>query len=505
MNNIFELVNTQRKLAPNKTALVFEEKAISYDLLVQQVLKLSSGLKSMGVAQGQRIALLIPNGIEYAVVLLASAKLGIAVVPLPISLKGLALKRALDKASISLAIAWPSVSEALIKDALIGTDRLITLRKRVNNEVEWCTFLSDQVLDDELSTSDIDAPYILTMTSGSTGDPKPIILSQKCKISRAFDATINYYRLVKNDVILVSTPLYHSLGQRGVLMPLMLGATSVIMPKFNVKKWFQLIEEYKVTFLFAVSSQLESLLSEFQGSRDLSSLKYIISSSARLADKTKEALFQHLKCNLHECYGASEVGVVTDFCFGKHTQKRGSVGKPLPFVSLKIVDKNSHSLAPLEIGEICCQTTTNFNGYYELPEQTQSAYDQQGYFLTGDLGYLDEEGFLYYVGRNKEVISTGGINVYPQDIESVIKQHPLVSECVAFGVADKKFGEIIKVVYETVESLEVFNEIEIRKLCLEQLTDYQQPRILMRAQHLARSDLGKVLRNKVKLTYGIEE
>ncbi|KZN55678.1 hypothetical protein N474_14115 [Pseudoalteromonas luteoviolacea CPMOR-2] len=501
MQNIFELVNKQRVADPHKVAIVYEGQEVSYAKLIQETLKLSQGLKSLGLGKGQRIALFAPNGIEYAIVLLAAAKLGVAVVPLPITLKGMALINALKKVPVACTIAWSSVSSALLESNVIEPGRLITLNKKVGDELEWRAFLDAQQNDDESFEGGGSDPYILTMTSGSTGEPKPIVLSQQCKIARAFEATVNYYSLSKTDVVLVSTPLYHSLAERGLLMPLMLGATTVIMPKFNIKKWFDLITNYGVTFMFSVSSQLESLIPELQKGHDLSSLKCIVSSSAVLPSETKDRLLQHLDCRLHECYGASEVGVVTDFCVSEDRHKRGSVGKPLPFVSLKIVDKDGLQVAPSEVGEIVCTTSTAFNGYHKLPEQTKKAYDKDGYFSTGDLGYLDDDGYLYYVGRNKEVISTGGINVYPQDIESVIKTHPHIADCVAFGIPDQKFGEVVKVVYVSNEADSVIDEMEIRKLCFEQLTDYQQPRELLQVPCLERSGLGKILRNEVKLKY----
>lgn len=481
---------------PDKVAIIFEDKRLSYKDVDGQVRALSNYFQNIGLQSGQRIALFAPNGVEYAIVLLTCSRLGLSVVPLPISLKGDALITALKTTPVAAAIAWPTVSKQLLESNVVGKNSLITLHKAVTDEISWASVISGNWPEAQLEPIDVDAPFILTMTSGSTGQPKPITLSQQCKINRAFLATVNYYALSSDDKILVATPLYHSLAQRGVLMPLMIGATTVIMAKFVLQNWINIIFLHKITFLFAVSAQLESLLSEAINSDSLNSLKCLVSSSAVLNSHSKQRLLSLLKCQFHECYGASEVGVVSDFSITSRPDKNGSVGKALPFVDVKIVNDKGEQTPKGVIGEIACKTETAFSGYMKQPEVTKEAYDSEGYFYTGDLGYLDEEDFLYFVGRKKEVISTGGINVYPQDIEGVLKKHPKVTDCVAFGCADTLLGEYVKVVYEQ-ESEEDINR-ELRSLCLNELTDYQQPRVIERVKKLARNQMGKVLRNDVK-------
>ncbi|MCG7537142.1 class I adenylate-forming enzyme family protein [Pseudoalteromonas sp. OOF1S-7] len=499
MSNIYQIFAQHVQSQPDKAALVFGQQTLSYQALNLKVLKLCAHFNRLGLQSGQRVALFAPNGLEYPVVMLAAARLGLAIVPLPISLKGDALSVALKKTPVAAVIAWPSIGRTLLADAVIDPNNLISLAQPVADEPCWQDIMAGAFEAQEMETPepivDVTAPYILTMTSGSTGQPKPIVLSQQCKISRAFDATINYYGLTRDEVVLVATPLYHSLAQRGVLMPLMLGATSVILAKFSLPKWLEAIATHKVSFLFAVSAQLESLLSSDE-EMELSSLRCVVSSSAVLAAESKQALLNKLPCRFHECYGASEVGVVSDFCVSERQDKNGAVGVALPFVQMKIVDPTGQALGTGEVGEIACQTLTGFSGYLKMPQQTQDAFDSQGFFLTGDLGYLDEDGFLYYVGRKKEVISSGGINIFPQDIEAVFKKHPQVIDCVAFGCADRQLGEYIKVVYEQQGELDISREL--RLLCLSELTDYQQPRTLERLSALPRNPMGKVLRNDVK-------
>ncbi|MFC0118877.1 class I adenylate-forming enzyme family protein [Pseudoalteromonas xiamenensis] len=499
MKTIYDLFKSHVDTEPQKVAVIYEDSQLSYFAVNEQVTNLCGYLQHLGLTAGQRIALFAPNGIEYPIILLACAHLGLGVVPLPISLKGDALITALKSTPVAAAIAWPTVSKVLLETNVVEKSSVITLHKAVADEISWSQVMSGVWPLQEIKEVDVSSPYILTMTSGSTGQPKPITLSQQCKINRAFLATIQYYQLNKTDKVLVATPLYHSLAQRGVLMPLMLGATTVILPKFNLQQWVKAIWLHRVSFLFAVSAQLESLLNNDVDIEQLASIRCLVSSSAVLNADSKKRLLAKLSCQFHECYGASEVGVVTDFSITTEPDKNGSVGKPLPFVDVKIVDEHRKPVASLGVGEITCKTSTAFSGYLKLPEATNAAYDDEGYFYTGDLGYLDSDGYLYYVGRKKEVISSGGINVYPQDIEAVIKKHPKVIECVAFACPEPQLGEIVKVVYEQVDDSDITREL--RQICLNELTDYQQPRILEKIKELDRNQMGKVLRNDVKLKY----
>jgi len=520
--NIYQLINQHRINSPEKIACIYNKEKISYSGLLSQVDSFAQGLMNIGVTANSRIALLCPNNMQFVVSLIAVAKLGCAIAPLPLTLKGQALKLAVDKAECDFAIAWPTSVSLLIKNDILSGEYIINLGStavnigRVENNGHCFADLITTPVIKDIKPADCLSDYILTMTSGSTGSPKPIIFTQQTKIERAFKATINYYQLTSHDTVLVATPLYHSLAQRSLLMPLMLGATVVILPKFSLQAWLKSIAEHQVSFLFAVSSQLVALLTELskQGTapseqnkaHDFSSLRCLVSSSATLNETDKKLLLKHLNCHFHECYGASEVGVVTDFDITEKGVPLASVGRVLPNIELKICDKNRTRLPFGEIGEIACLTPTQFKGYFNLPEQTQASFDDEGYFYTGDLGYLDEKGYLYFIGRTKEVIKSGGINVYPQDIESVLLELPEIKECAALGIVDEKFGEVIWVAYVLESEVDCsngndnkpFDEKKLMLQAMQQLTDYQQPRFYQGFAEFPKSALGKVLKQEIK-------
>lgn len=498
--NIYQLVQSHTVTQPNKVACVYQQTKINYQQLINKVDSLAAGLTKLGIKQGHKVALFCPNNLEFAYCLLAAAKLGIAVAPLPLTLKGRALSKALQVAECDYAIAWVSVANQLVENTILPIEKVVTIGGSIDGLVDLASIMAQTPANYLTFDANINLPYILTMTSGSTGQPKPIVFTQATKIVRAFDATAYYYQLDKTDVVLVSTPLYHSLAQRSLLMPLMLGASVVILPKFSVSAWLDAIDTHKISFLFAVSSQLKALLPELKKAQ-LTNLKCVVSSSATLESDDKKLLLSALNCHFHECYGASEMGVISDFDITQPNVPINSVGKPLPNLRIKICDSERHLLSTGSIGEIACCSPTAFAQYYNLPEQTAQSYDDEGYFFTGDLGYLDDDGYLYYVGRTKEVIKSGGINVYPSDIELVTNYLPWVDECAAFGVDDDKFGEVILLAFVCSKNAPSNAKAQLQMHLLKELTDYQQPRILFDMAVLPKTEMGKIHKPSIKHKY----
>lgn len=513
MNSIFEVFHQNSMQTPNKVAIVFKQQEITYVELRNKVLNLTSFMRNKGLKPGDAIAIFLNNGIEYPYLFLAASALNLTLVPLPLTLKGQARTTALSITPIKLVFAWHSLAPGLKEEGYqvisVGKKNFSNANPKKEDEEEdlfegLINTLSVEELETELTwlkeqNIDPELPYILTMTSGSTGNPKPITLSQRTKLNRSLLATRDQYDLSDQEVILTSTPLYHSLAQRCSLLPLLLGATSIILDKYTPLKWLQTICEYKVSFLFAVSNQLTSILkldeANWRG-LDFSHLKKMISSSAALKLEAKQELIKKMNCEFYDCYGTSEIGVATDFSFQAAPDKLASVGKPLSFVEVLILNEKMEPLETEQSGQIAVKTKTAFTGYFEKPDLTSQAYYQQEYFLTGDIGYLDKDGFLYYLDRKKDVIIVGGVNVYPNDIEKTLKEFTTIKECVAVAISDDNLGEKILVAIEGNPS--DFDLIQIKKACLDQLTDYQLPAAFEFIDEIPRTGLGKIQRNKVK-------
>jgi len=484
-SNIIELFQENVMAYPNKTAVIFNEKKYSYMQLHNDVKKYCIYLKSNGIKEGSHLILLLENSYEYIVLMLSVANLGAVMIPLSPTTKIETLKKSIQTTDTSFILLKSKQIQAL---KVLQNIVLIIDIDDISDKVNAISYELNR------PTVSPQADYILTMTSGSTGDPKPIVFTQETKIKRALLAAKDLYHLDDNDIIITASPLYHSMGQRLVLLPLLIGATSVLLKKFHHQRWIEHVQKYKVTFTIAIASHLNILVDKLETNR-INSLRTLVSSSAPLSIDIKQKLIHRLACELHECYGASEVGIVTNLDFKKSSKYVQSVGKALDFVDLKIVDEEHKEVSTGTVGEIIAKSPTSFSRYYKNPQKTKESVID-GYFYTGDLGYLDIDGYLYFNGRKKDIIIVGGTNVYPIDIENVISKIDGIKEVAVIGVEDNYFGEIIVAVL--VIEKEKFNVTNVKVACLRNLTDYQQPMQYLIVEELPKNALGKVMKHKLK-------
>ncbi|MCL2766150.1 MAG: acyl--CoA ligase [Peptococcaceae bacterium] len=486
------------KKYPDKTAIFCDGQVLTYGDMERLVNKYAAMLSNNGVKYRDHVGLLLPNEMDFVVFLLAAAKLGIALVPLSPTLPYSVIENAFRFADVKHIIAHGNIikelmsyNNLLIDGVWISTDEKLEQAEYMVDLLD--KYNSEQGIDVNITGDEI---IILTLTSGSTGKPKPIILTQKNKYDRAL-AAAQLYSVTPDDIILAATPLYHSLAERLVLLPLILGGTSVLMSRFTPALWLQCVKEQQVTFTIAVSSQLaqiaQLLTSPFLP--EIDSLRCIVSSSALLEPHIKSELLNKLKCELHECYGTSEIAIATNLNMMDYAKKMRSVGICAPGVEIKIVDDNGNEVGLGEKGEIICKTPMLHGGYYKLMELTEESM-LGGYFCTEDIGYMDSDGFLYYVDRKKDLIITGGINVYPNDIESLISELPSVKECAAFSYPDDRLGEIVAVAIVPVDK-DRFKQREIKFHCAEYLADFQQPRKYFIVDALPRNSMGKLMKHEI--------
>jgi long-chain acyl-CoA synthetase len=488
-----------------------------------------SEFERSGLCAGDRLLTLLPNGIHSVVIFLAAAKYQLTVVPMPSSAKLAALEISAEISGASAIAIWqPLIEDVFASDDLPGDDlpskgfadnagvsKSTSIGLKFN---DWDVFVATnesdvavlstehtgqpahhasqenhQEVQPQLGYTD-DIPYILTMTSGSTGQPKPIALSQNTKLKRARSA-IDLYRLDSTDITLIATPLYHSLAQRLLFVSLLAGSKLVILPNYSPQRWQRVVSEQKITFTIAVASQLQNISTELANCQEhLLSLRVLVSSSALLEESVKSRLLSGLNCEFHECYGASEVAIATNIQY-QRGKSVGSVGRAIAGVDLKIVDESQQSVPCNVIGEICVKSDFVFSGYHGQPDTTRQAFIGN-YFKTGDMGYLDSHGKLYFCGRKKEIIVTGGINVFPADVEAVVSDIDGIETAVAFPVADPALGEVVGVA--VVQSAgKHYSDGQLTMACAQQLCDYQLPRRWFRVDAIPRNELGKIQRYKL--------
>ena len=485
---------------PEKEAVWCDGRTVSYKEMAELVSRYSNLLLGQGVEYGDHIAIPMNNSIESVALFFSAADLGVCVVPLNPSLPLEAVKTAMQAGDIKHVIARKAFFSDCEKNGGLDIPGFsICLDQEFPGTTPFSQ-IAEMSAERPKAVHEVngDESLILTMTSGSTGTPKPIDISQDNKYDRAM-AHIRVYKITKEDRILAATPLYHSLAERLVILPLILGATSILLPRFTPSIWLKCVEEQKPTFTIAVSAQLAQILELLKkpGAPEITSFRSIVSSSALLEASVKYELIEILKCEFHEMYGASEVSTVTDICFQEARDKQKSVGKAFDEAQIRILRDESEAdfdtdCASGEVGEIAVKTKLQCKGYYKQEAMMRAAMFCD-YFRTGDLGYMDEDGYLYFSGRKKELIITGAVNVYPNDIDKVVGKLPEVEECAAFAYPDDRLGEVVALAVVPKEDHEI-NLRALKTFCARNLADFQQPHKIFIVESLPKNTMGKLQR-----------
>lgn len=483
---------------PDKMAIWCDGETKTYKEMAQLVSRYSHLLIKYGVKYGDHIAIPMNNSIESVALFFVAAELGACLVPLNPTLPFEALEVAMKAGKIKHLIARSVFLKECKRNGGINLPGVTVCLDSTSEGAVPFSEIEQMPIErpDTLHDIDGDESLILTMTSGSTGNPKPIDLSQNNKWDRAM-AHVNVYSITKEDRILAATPLYHSLAERLVMLPLMIGATSILLPRFTPKHWLDCVHEQQVTFTIAVSAQLAQILEVMNADESITvdSFRAIVSSSALLEHHVKMQLIDKLKCEFHEMYGTSETSTATNICFQRASHKQKSVGLPFGEAKIRILDGDCQDCAVGTVGEIAVSSPLTCKGYYHQND-VMEATSHEGYFRTGDLGYQDEDGYLYFAGRKKELIITGAVNVYPNDIDAVVSKMEGVEECAAFSYPDDHLGEIVALAVVKKPEAEI-TELKIQIYCARHLADFQQPHKIYFVDALPKNSMGKLQRMKI--------
>ncbi len=430
---------------PEHLAVVFEDVRLTYRQFGARVNRLANALLDLGIRKGDKIATILPNRLEVLDIYWGAATIGAVVVPLSVLLRAPALVSLLADSDSVLVFGHDETLELLkpFQSELpaIAQNHYISLSPATQGWVSYEEITRhaspNEPPDAELTADDL---YNIIYSSGTTGEPKGIMHTHyvRAVYCLTFAAA---FRIVPESVILHAGSIAFN-GSFLTLMPAFFqGGTYILHPHFDPARVVQTIADERVTHMVMVPSQIVALINSpsFDPNR-LGSLEMICSVGAPLHMEHKQRLNQALPGIFYELYGLTE-GFSTILDKTMYAAKPGSVGVPPPFYQIKIVDADGRTLPPGQVGEIAGCGPKIMTGYYKRPDLTQQVL-RDGWLYTGDLGYLDDDGFLYLVDRKKDMIISGGINVYPRDIEEIIVRHPEVIEAAVFGVPDDRWGEM---------------------------------------------------------------
>jgi long-chain acyl-CoA synthetase len=442
--NAGRLITHHARYRPNHLAVITGEHRFTYAAYNQRVNRLANVLRSLGVEKGDKVATLLPNCLELMEIYWAAAKIGAVTVPLSNLLRGRGLTTLLNDSDTRVLFANHAMQSEIdaIRTDLTGMypQGFILTDGEVDGYANYHT-LTQSASTDEPPAVEIDGsdPFNIIYSSGTTGLPKGIVLTHDIRAHYGSQFA-NAYRITPESVILHTGALVFN-GAFLTFMPHMfLGTTYILHKQFSPEALIETVHEERVTHIKMVPTQIVALLNSpnFDPAK-LETLEMIGSVGAPLLREQKDALNRALPGRFYELYGLTE-GFMTILDKYHPASKIDSVGTPPPLMDIRIVNESGQDVPTGEIGEIVGRGPMLMSGYYKRPDLTAQAV-RDGWLFTGDLGYLDEDGFLYLVDRKKDLIISGGVNVYPRDIEEVIVQHPAVKEAAVLGVQSEKWGE----------------------------------------------------------------
>ncbi|MBL9148258.1 MAG: AMP-binding protein [Phycisphaerae bacterium] len=338
---------------------------------------------------------------------------------------------------------------------------------------------------------------VLLYTSGTSGKPKGVMLTGS-NLSSNVQQVREWVDFGSHDVMLGVLPQFHSFGLTVLtILPLVIGGKAVYTAKFLPKKIVDLARTHKPTAFIAIPSMYNALLMVKDGKpTDFSSLRFAVSGGEPLPHAVTQGFFDKYGVRLAEGYGLTETSPVTNWCRPFEYRER-AVGKPLPRLDQRIVAPDGRILGKNEDGEIRMKGPNVMKGYRNLPEETAAAFDEHGYFRTGDMGRFDDDGFLYITGRIKEMLIIAGENVFPREIEEVLNAHPSVKDSAVIGASDGSRGEVPLAFVELVDGA-AFDETSLRSFCRERLAQFKVPREIRHMEALPRNATGKIVRRQLK-------
>lgn len=481
-----------------KEAIIFKDNKVSFSQLRENVLSLAAGLKAQGISGGDKIALYLPNSLEYVYSYLACFCLGAVGVPLDIMLKEEELLSCLDHSETKLLIAQnkPDLDFKKLASEVQSLETIVSLDGSIENSIAINEMLVTSF--DDLPSESIDkkAPALIMYTSGTTGNPKGILLNYG-HLNGSPEAMNHFVDLSDRDIKLATIPLSHIGGFIYIQNCIVFGITLVLMERFHPMEFLKNVAEYKVTCFHIVPPMYNAILTLKQIEKfDLSSLRWVVVFGAPSSPEILERFHKYCpNAKLLNGWGMTETcppNTVTPM----DSDNIASIGKPAPNCEIKIFNDLNQEVPTGQIGEIVIRGWVVMDGYYK-DEKTTNELLRNGWLYTGDLGRYDENGFLYIVGRKKEMIKVGGQLVYAPEVESCFYKNDNVEQVAVISVSDKMKGEVIKAFVVLKEDSRL-SESDLREFAREHLANFKVPKFIELRDDLPKNRTGKIDKELLK-------
>jgi long-chain acyl-CoA synthetase len=490
-NLALNLIDSARRGA-ELPAVRLDDAVLSYGALADLTAHVAGLLRERGIQPGDRVGVMLPNVPQFAIAYYGVLRAGAIVVPMNVLLKRREVAFYLSDPGARVVFAWHEFEDEARAGADEAGAECIVVRP---GEFEQLLATAPPVWETAGKVGSDTA--VILYTSGTTGRPKGAELTH-ANLRRNVEVMTQIFSIGPEDVILGALPLFHAFGQTCALNAAIgAGGCLSLIPRFDADRALEIIERDRVNVFEGVPTMYSALLARSDAAEcDVSSLRLCVSGGAALPVEVLRAFERTFDCVVLEGYGLSETSPVASFNHPDRERKPGSIGTPIDGVEMKVVDEVGDEVPAGDVGEIVIRGHNVMKSYWQGPDATADAISADGWFRTGDLGRIDEDGYFFIVDRKKELIIRGGYNVYPREIEEVLYEHPAVHEAVVIGIPHASLGEEVGAAVALKPGAEATPQ-ELRDYVKSQVAAYKYPRCVWLVDALPKGATGKILKREV--------
>lgn len=515
--NTSQFIDIPGMMFPDQEILAFEGKRMTYGELVERIKRLASSLRDQGIQAGDRVAILQTNCTQYIESYYATATLGATFVPLNYRAKPPELEYMITAANTKILIIGNRYVDLVnqLKPNLGCVETYVTIETRRDDMLHYDDLIEQGSPDIEEAEVEEDDLSILMYTSGTTSLPKGVMLTYG-GFTNYVIGTVEMADGTPRGTSLLCAPLYHIAGTMNIMTALWNGRKIAVLRQFDTKEWLETVQGEQVTHAFVVPTMLKQLIDHPDFSQyDLSSLQNLSYGGAPMAFPVIRKAIDLFpdSTGFVNAFGQTEtnstltvLGPADHKLNGppeeveRNLKRLTSVGLPLPDVEVQILDEDNKELPANEIGEVVIRTPRVMKGYANQESATAALLDENGWLHTRDMGYIDEDGYVYLVGRKDDIIIRGGENIAPAEIEAVLHAHPAIDEAAIIGAPDEDFGQKI-VAFVALKPGQSATADEVSDFCKERLASFKKPEEINFIDELPKNPLGKVLKKELKALY----
>ena len=492
---------------PDKTAVMFGDQSMNWSHLWERSNRLGNGLKGLGLNKDDRAIIFLPNCMEYPEAILGINKAGLVATGANFRLTGPEVAYQINDSGAKAIILKGPDQLAIIQEIrgqLPALEHIIMVDDGApEGVVDYGKLLASASAEEPEMLLAPDDVHLLMYTSGTTGKPKAAARTCKSDYHMA-NAVCHELGLTGDDVYLAVAPMYAAASMGYAFATMMSGGTMAIIPAFEPDKVFAQIAKYKPTWIFMVPIMYEWMLSmpaDILDAHDVSSVRRVIACGAPLHNATAQKMIDRFpNAEVSNWLGASEFGFISKFNYNDGPGQEGCVGKPMFDLELAVFDEDGNMAPVGQPGVLYGRGFSMWEGYLNKPEATAESYLDHEWGTVGDIAKLGEDGNFYIVDRKNDMIITGGINVYPVEIENVLMHHDAVADVAVIGVPDEKWGESVKALVVPAQGAQASEE-EIMAYCRDKLAGFKVPKSVEFIEAVPRSMIGKALKTKLREKY----